>query len=155
MKVEYVEPFVDAASDVLHQILGCNPTKGAPGLTGAIFPTACINIAARVDGSLQGNVVCSMSTKTACKLTESILGVQAHVFGRQMGSALVKLGNDLIEYSSRLLAERGLDCRVSSPTVFQGMNVEFSSLTPALVVPIDTNVGRVEISVAVDDDQQS
>lgn len=155
MKVEYIEPFVEAASNVLGRIHGCDPGKGVPGLSGTTFSTGCINITALVDGSLQGSVVYSMSTKTARKMAGLISGIEPNVFGRHMGGVLAELGNQLVERSRELLVEKGFACRIGRPTVFQGMNVEFSSMTPALIVPIETSIGQVDVSVAVDYDQQS
>jgi len=59
----------------------------------------------------------------------------------------------LASQTDNLLSNRGLDCHISRPTVFQGMNVEFSSSAPALAVPIDTVVGRIDVNVAVGNDE--
>lgn len=155
MKVEYLEPFVQGADLVLREFSVGGVRTGGLGLLGTTFPTASINITTRVDGSLRGDVVYSMSSGTARKLAELVTGTEAHTFGRRMGKGLAEFGSILAEHTCRLLAERGLNCEFSRPTVFQGLNVEFSATTPALAVPIDTEVGRVEVSVAVDDGESN
>jgi chemotaxis protein CheX len=150
LKVEYLDPFVQGADLVLKEFSVGGVKTGGLGLLGTTFPTASINITTRVDGSLRGDVVYSMSSVTARKLAGLITGMETHTFGRRMGEGLSQFGNILAEQTGKLLEERGLECEFSSPTIFQGLNVEFSATAPALAVPIDTDVGRVEVSVAVD-----
>ncbi|MEN6521599.1 MAG: hypothetical protein ABFD46_10690 [Armatimonadota bacterium] len=149
MKVEYMEPFVEAARSVLEQVAGGAVEPGMLSLLGTTFPTASTNIAARIDGSLKGDVVYSMSSETAQKLVTSVMGAETRGFGRTAGFGLNQLGAMLAEQTDRVLSEQGIDCEISSPIVFQGMNVEFAVPEPALSVPIDTEAGELKVSVAV------
>ena len=151
LKVEYMELFVQAASSVLKKYSEDSIEPGPLGLLGTTFPTASINIAARIKGSLEGDIVYSMSSQTAKKLAGVVTGTETHSFGRVMGSGLVRLGDMLADQTGRILKERGLHCEISSPTVFQGMNVEFSVTAPALAIPINTSAGRIDVNVAVND----
>jgi CheY-specific phosphatase CheX len=152
LKVEYMKPFVQAACAVLEQVSGA-ARPGPLGLLGTTFPAASINVATRVGGSLRGDVVYSMSSRTAQKLAGLLIGAEAHGFGRLTGSGLARLGDMLAHETNRSLADLGLDCHVGSPTVFQGMNVEFSAAAPALAVSIETSAGQVDVNVAVKDGQ--
>jgi len=149
LKVEYMEPFVQAALTVLEEVSGSSPEPGPLGLAGTTFPAASTNIAARVGGCLAGDVVYSMSGPTARELAGMITGAKAHGFGRVMGSALARLGEMLARETGLALFRQGLDCVVSSPIIFQGLNVEFTVVEPALSVPIETSAGRLLVSVAV------
>jgi len=154
LKIEYMEPFVEAACSVLRRISGGRAEPGRLGLLGTMFPTACVNIAARVSGNLQGDVVYSMSSRTAQKLAELLTGAEAHGFGRLTGSGLVQLGDLLARETGCLLSRTGLNCEISGPTVFQGLNVEFSAAAPALAVSVNTDAGQVDINLAVSNGQQ-
>jgi len=155
LKVEYMEPFVQAVRSVLEQVSGGRAQAGPLSLLGTTFPTACTNIAVRVNGSLEGDVVYSMSSLTAQKLAGLLVGAETYGFGRLTGSGLIQLGNMLVQQTGRFLIERGIKCDVSSPTVFQGLNVEFSVTAPALAVSVDTEAGQVDINVAVRNGKQS
>jgi chemotaxis protein CheX len=155
LKVEYMEPFVRAACSVLDSVSNGSAKAGSLGLQGSTFPAASINVAARIDGSLRGDVVYSMSSQTAQRLAGLILGSEAHGFGRLTGNGLSRLGDMFADSTRNLLSESGLNCRISSATVFQGLNVEFSAAAPALSVPIHTDAGDVEVNVAVRDGEQS
>lgn len=154
MKAEYIEPFIESACTVL---AGLSDTPVSPqplSLLGTPFSTASINIASRVDGPLAGEVVYSMSGRTARDLASRVTGGDCRSLGDVTGSGLSRLGAMLAEDVCRLLAERGYACSVSNPMILQGLNVEFSTSAPALSVPLETDVGEVSVNVAVRDDTQ-
>ena len=155
LKIEYVEPFIEAACSVLGRISGGSAEAGPLNLLGTTFPTACTNIVIRISGTLQGEVVYSMTSQTAHKLTGKLVGAEVHGFGRLAGAGLIELGEKLVRHTGRLLAKRGMSCEISGPTVFQGLNVEFSVLSPALTMQISTAAGPVNVSVAVRNGKQS
>lgn len=150
-----MEPFIEGACSVLGRISGGRVETGSLGLMGATFPTACVNIAARVSGNLHGDVVYSMSSQTADKLAEMLTGSAVHGFSRLTGSGLVQLGSMLARETGHLLGRSGMHCEISRPTVFRGLNVEFSADAPALAVSVDTDAGQVDINLAVRKDEQS
>ncbi len=150
-----MEPFIEGACSVLKRISGGRVETGALGLMGTTFPTACVNIAARVSGNLQGDIVYSMSSQTADKLAEMLTGARDHGFSRLTGSGLVKLGSMLAQETGCLLGRNGMHCEISRPTVFRGLNIEFSAVAPALAVSVDTDAGQVDINLAVRNDEQS
>ena len=154
MKVEYMEPFVRAACSVLERIAGGRADRRALELLGTTFPTACMNLAARISGDLQGEVVYSMSSETAKKLAKLLVGEGIHGFGRMTGKGLAALGGMLVEATEELLGRDGMICEMGRPTVFQGLNVEFSTADPALAVSVDTEAGQVDINLAVRDGRQ-
>lgn len=149
VKVEYIEPFIEAARSVLEDALGEKVTTGAISLSGTVFKSASVNLATRVDGTLNGEAVFSMSSQTAQRLSGLMTGTEARSFGKLMGNGLSELGRKLARTSADLLQSRGHNCQVSSPIVFQGLNVEFTAAEPALSIPIETEAGLVEVSVAV------
>ncbi len=146
-------PFLVAACSVLEEVSGSEVKRGSLNLLGARFPTAAVNIAARVDGSLAGGVVYSMTGLTAQELASRLTGRQCGRFDRVVGMGLGQLGVMFADATGRVLAQHGYSCRISGPTVFQGLNVEFSAEAPALCTPIETAAGAVDVNVAVKDDE--
>lgn len=149
-----MEPFVQAACSVLERVSGGPAEPGRLGLLGKTFPTACVNITSHVSGSLRGDVVYSMSGLTAQKLAGLLAETEVRGFGRLTGDGLAQLGEMLTKRTEQLLGEQGLKCGISGPTVFQGLNVEFSAIAPALAISISTDAGQVDVSVAVRNDEQ-
>ena len=151
MKVDYIDPFVRAARSTLEQLSGSAATAGPPSLLGTTFAASPVNIVCRVSGGLEGEAVYSMSTLTARELATLIAGTEPNTFGQVMGRSLAQLGSAWAKGTRRMLSEMGFDCKISDPIVFQGLNVEFDVDAPALAVEIETEAGRVEVSVAVKD----
>ncbi len=153
MKTEHIEPFIESACSVLAGLSDTPVTQQSLSLLGTPFSTASINIAARINGPLSGEVVYSMSGQTARSLASRVTGRECRDFGKTTGSGLAQLGAMLAEDVCRLLEARGYPCSVSSPMVLQGLNIEFSTAVPALSVPLDTDAGEVSVNVAVRDAQ--
>ena len=150
-----MEPFVEAACSVLERTAGGRADRGPLGLLGTTFPAACVNVVVRISGDLRGEVVYSMSSQTARKLAESILGSEVRGFGRTAGEGLAMLGEMLVRETRETLDREGLSCEMGYPTVFQGLNVEFSMADPALTLSVETGNGQVDISLAVRDGRQT
>ncbi|MDI6826897.1 MAG: chemotaxis protein CheX [Armatimonadota bacterium] len=153
MKVEYITPFVESACSVLEYVSGTPVKVGDLCLLGNPFGARNINIAARVEGALFGNVVYSMPSLTARRLASRIIGKQCQGVGRVMGIGLTELGTKFVRAASSTLAKNGYRCGLSSPTVFHGLNVEFMSESPALSIPLETDAGEMNVIVAVRGDE--
>jgi chemotaxis protein CheX len=151
LKIEYMNPFVESALQTLERVSGQPVTAGPPNLFGAIYPGASVNVAAKVEGALCGDLICSMSGSTARSLAETVVGGSVQDFGETLRRGLVMLAEEWSGQARLLLADEGMVCEVSEPVVFQGLNVEMATTQPALTAPMETSVGQVNISVAVRD----
>jgi chemotaxis protein CheX len=149
LKIEYTQPFLDSALVTLQCLSGSPATLGPLSLMGASFTGASVNVATRVRGSLEGDVICSMSYPTAQFLAEMTTGSAIHGFGEPLRRGLVGLAKMWGDQARLLLAEMGHECEVADPIVFQGLNVEMAMTQTALTAPIETLVGQVNVSVAV------
>jgi CheY-specific phosphatase CheX len=149
LKIEYLDPFVDAVRDTLSDTLSCATTPGPVSLLGPTFYAAAVNVSAQVKGALNGPAVYSMSSETAQELAGRLTGVKTHGFGPQLGHGLSTLANMWTDSAKRRLMEMGLACEIDGVTVFHGLNVEFSVNEPALAAAVETDAGRVNVSVAV------
>ena len=65
MRAEFVNPFLQAASEVLETELGTEPTRGAIGLRRSAYTTEEVTAVVQVTGSIAGLVLYGMPEKTA------------------------------------------------------------------------------------------
>lgn len=79
------------------------------------------------------------------------MGTEVTEFDQRLRAGMVSLVEMWGEQAQKLLAEQGLECEIGGPIVFRGLNVEFAATLAALVAPIETPVGRVDIIVALQD----
>lgn len=149
MKVEFINPFITAGIQVLGQFVGGEAECGQLAVRTAIFTTQQISIAVGVSGEIKGQVIYGMSQVTATKIASAMMGTPQVAFDEMAVSAISELGNIISGNAAMLLSDSGYTCDITPPTVIRGINVEIGTQIPALVVPIYTKCGKIDINVAV------
>lgn len=152
MKAEFVNPFIQAGIEVLEQFVGGGAEHGQLAIRSAIFTTQQISIAVGVSGEVRGQAIYGMSQVTATKIASAMMGAQQVTFDEMAVSAISELGNIISGNATMRLVESGFQCDITPPTVIRGINVEISTHIPALVVPLYTKCGKVDINVALTED---
>lgn len=149
MRVEFVEPFVSSAFHVFESVMGENPSRGQLSLRQNIFTTQQVTIVAGVNGEVEGTVLYGMSLVTAQKIAGAMIGSDIDHLDEMALSAVSELGNMITGSAATMLSQTGFDVDITPPSVVRGVEVEVTTRTPALVVPVNTQFGRVEINVAI------
>lgn len=111
--------------------------------------TQQITIEVGVDGVVCGNVLYGMSYTTAQKIASVMLGQPVVTMDDKAWAAITELANAITQRAADLLKEQGFECKISPPNVIKGWNVEISVAVPALVIPMITTFGSLEINVAL------
>lgn len=150
MKVEYINPFIEAAFSVMEMVLGNRPLKGDLAMQPATFTSQQCNIVCGVTGQVQGQVIYGMSMMVADKIASTMLGQPIKVFDQLAASAIAELGNMISGHAMSKLSEAGYVCDITPPTIIRGTNVKISTLSiPAIVIPMTTEQGEVSITVGI------
>ncbi|OYT72116.1 MAG: chemotaxis protein CheX [Armatimonadetes bacterium JP3_11] len=150
MKAEYINPFISAAMNVFQMMVGITPQKGQLSARKGIFTSQQCNIVLGVTGQLEGQIIIGMSIFTADKIASKMLGTTIRTFDELAASAIAELGNMISGAALTELAARGIQCNLSPPSLIRGTNVRISTLEiPTLVVPLQTEMGDVEINVGL------
>jgi chemotaxis protein CheX len=150
MKVEYINPFIEAAFTVMEMVLGNRPSKGDLAMQPATFTSQQCNIVCGVTGQVQGQVIYGMSMTVADKIASTMLGQPIKVFDQLAASAIAELGNMISGHAMAKLSEAGYICDITPPTIIRGTNVKISTLSiPAIVIPMTTDQGEVSITVGI------
>lgn len=149
MKVEYINPFLAAGATVLTQLVGGEIEQGQLAVRTVMFTTQQISIVVGVLGQVQGQVIYGLTQVTAAKVASAMMGTEQMVYDEMAASAIAELGNIISGHALGLLAEAGYTCDITPPAVVRGVNVEIATQVPALVVPILTRCGKIDINVAL------
>lgn len=150
MKVEYINPFVEAAFSVMEMVLGNRPTKGELAMQPATFTSQQCNVVCGVTGQVQGQVIYGMSLPVADKIASTMLGQQIKVFDQLAASAIAELGNMISGNAMCKLSENGFICDITPPTIIRGSSVKISTLSiPAIVIPITLEQGELSLTVGI------
>jgi chemotaxis protein CheX len=150
MKVEYINPFVNASFMVLEQLLGAVPSKGELSMRPSVFTSQQCNVITGVTGAIHGQAIYGMSLITADKIASMMIGQPIRTFDQLAASAIAELGNMISGNAMSALAEAGYVCDITPPTIIRGSNVKISTLAiPALVIPICTEPGQIELTISL------
>ncbi|MCW3060606.1 MAG: chemotaxis protein CheX [Capsulimonas sp.] len=150
MKVEYINPFVEASFSVMEMVLGNRPIKGNLAMQPATFTSQQCNVVCGVTGQVQGQVIYGMSLQVADKIATTMLGQPIKVFDQLAASAIAELGNMISGNAMSKLSDAGFICDITPPTIIRGTNVKISTLSiPAIVIPITLEQGELSITVGL------
>jgi chemotaxis protein CheX len=150
MKVEIINPFVQAATDVLDSELGREPRRGEIRVQRTSVTTDEVTTLVGVSGGVSGLVMISMSQATAIGLASKMLGQDCHEFDALAQSGIGELGNVITGRAAVLLSEAGYASSITPPALVIGKGTMIATLDlNQLVIPLRTEVGSLEIQVVI------
>jgi chemotaxis protein CheX len=139
MNVKFLNPFIDAAVEVLFKETGYNFSRGDLGLEKTAYISDDATVIISLVGSVIGNVFYSMNLKSATRLASKMLGEPISEFNNLAQSGIAELGNVITGRASVKLSSAGFESTISPPTLLYGKGATISTLDyPRLVVPFFT-----------------
>lgn len=150
MNVKFINPFVEAASEVIQMETGVLLTRGDLGLEKTAYQTDDITVILALVGMVNGNVLYSLSIATAVALASRMLGEKLETFDNLAQSGIAELGNVITGRASVKLSSSGVESTISPPTLVVGKGITISTLDrPRLVVPFHSECGSITIHLAL------
>jgi chemotaxis protein CheX len=152
VNASYINPFVEAAFQVLRTEVDIPANRGDLSLQNSASTSDDITVLINVVGQIQGVVLYSLSEETGIAIVSRIMGQEFAEFDRLAQSGIAELGNVITGHASSRLAEADCDARISPPTLVLGKGTLVSTLDfQRLVVPIFTELGELKIQLALND----
>jgi chemotaxis protein CheX len=150
VKVEFVNPFIKAAGDVLEAELGGEPNRGTLRMQKSAYTTDEVTALVGVAGAVNGIVLYSMSEATAKRIVSRMLGEDVAEFDALAQSGIGELGNVITGRAGVLLAEAGFPSNITPPALVMGRGTMVTTLDlNRFVFPLETEVGTLEIHVVL------
>lgn len=150
MNVKFLNPFVEAAYEVLRVETGQEIVRGELSLENGAYVTDDATVILSLVGSVEGTVFYSMSNETAVALASILMGEPLEKFEILAQSGIAELGNVITGRASMKLAEAGFESTISPPALILGKGASISTLDYLrLVVPLEMQAGRVMIHLAL------
>jgi chemotaxis protein CheX len=150
MQVEFVNPFVEAASEVLESELGGEAQRGPLRVQKTAVTTDEVTTVVGVTGTLFGLVLYSMSQATALGIVSRMMGQEFKEFDALAQSGIGELGNVITGRAGVLLAQAGYPSNITPPALVIGKGSMITTLDLIrLVLPLETDVGPLEIQVVL------
>jgi len=154
MRVEYINPFVEAAYSVLSEVLNTDIKRGELYLKSTSMSVLGVAAIVGLAGDVEGRVLFDMSHDTALKVTNAMLGSmgmdQVETFNDMGKATITELANMITGQAVTKLHNLGFTFDLTPPALFTGDNMEISDQrVEALIVPMECEFGKIEINVAV------
>jgi len=150
MKVDYLNPFLDAAREVLAAEADVHVSHGPLVLQRSALTTDDITVLISMVGRVQGVVLYGLSQDTALNLVGRIMAQEFHEFDNLAQSGIAELGNVITGRASVKLAEAGYPTDISPPGLVLGRDVTISTLDfPRIVVPLSCEAGSLMVHLAL------
>jgi len=150
MRVEYINPFVEAAFNILKEVLGTDITRGELYLKSSSQPILGVTAIIGLTGEVEGRVLFDMTQKTALAIASAMNGEELTKMDELAKATINELANMITAQSVTKLSELGYKFDITPPAIFTGEKMEVSDVSiEALIVPIKMPLGKLEINVAV------
>lgn len=151
MKVEYINAFIKASTEVLNNFVTEKFSVGKPSVRQNPFPTKEIVIILGITGDIKGQAVFSLSEDMAMKIASGMMmGMPVTEIDEMAKSALSELGNMIMGNSATLLFNQGVTIDITPPSLVKGNSIEISSAgMETILVPLVSTIGEVEFDIAM------
>ena len=150
MKVEFVNPFIEAACEVLESELGGEAQRGEVRLQKSAITTDEVTALVGVTGTVSGLVLYSMSLATAVALASRMMGQEFQELDALAQSGIGELGNVITGRAGVLLSEAGYPSNITPPALIVGRGTMVTTLDlNRLVFTLQTEVGDLEVQVVL------
>ena len=148
--MKFLNPFVQAAMEVLKAEVGANVKRGEITLQKSSMTSDDITVLINLIGDVYGVVMYGMATVTCLKMVSKIMQQEFSEFNPPAQSGAAELGNVISGQASIRFSDAGFKSNISTPTVLNGKGVEISTIDfPRIVVPLETEFGNVTVHLAL------
>ncbi|UTY23976.1 chemotaxis protein CheX [Treponema denticola] len=152
MRVEYINPFSEAAYNILSQVLSEDIKRGDLYLKSTCMPVMGVAAIVGLAGDVEGRVIFDMTLDTALKIASAMNGEEMSEFDELARATITELANLITAQAVTKLHDLGFKFDLTPPALFTGENMKISNNDiEALIVPMTAPQGRVEINVAIRD----
>lgn len=150
MRVEYVNPFVEATFNTIKSVLGVDLVRGKLFLKDTSQPVMGIAVLVGLAGDVEGRVIFDMEKETMMKIVSDMNGETLTELDELAKSTIMELANMITGTAVTRLQDLGFSFDLTPPVLFSGENMELANAgVEALIVPVDLPQGRLEINVAI------
>ncbi|GHT98166.1 chemotaxis protein CheX [Spirochaetia bacterium] len=153
MRVEYINPFVEAAFSVLKEVLNTAEVKqGDPYLKAASMKTMGVAALVGLAGEVEGRVLLDMTKETAFAIAGAMNNEAFTEMDELAKATIQELANMITAQAVTNLHDVGFTFDLTPPALFTGDTMELSNnlKVEALIVPMELgSIGKIEVNVAI------
>ena len=147
MKMELIQPFINAADAVLAETTHSPTSIGEVSMDEEAYRRRGVAAMVRVNGDIEGRVIFDLEPTAAKDLTARLTGADD---GELVPEAICELANQVIGNAVTVLNDQGFHFKVMPPELHQEeRGISSSEDTEALVMCFETVSGLVFMNIAM------
>jgi len=153
MKVEYINPFIEATLKSMEMMAQIASTRSNLALKQDLITTYDISSIVSLNGEIEGSIILSMPKSLACKLASNMLMEEISELDESVQDAIGEMGNIIVGDARRTLRAMNFDVNISLPNIVlgQGHKIARKQTVPCIAIPFHTEFGDFEVNVGLKD----
>ncbi|MCK4797007.1 MAG: chemotaxis protein CheX [Spirochaetes bacterium] len=151
MKVEWVNPFISNAIQVIEQLAGIRFEKVDLSLKEDTTPTNEISVIIGITGFIQGQVVYSLKEHTAQRIAQEVRPNEGIVVDKAfIESAIAEISNIITGRATIELSGKDNILHITPPSIIIGRNYTISFIKlKTISVNLSSRFGTIEVNIAI------
>jgi len=150
MKMELIQPFINAADAVLAQGLQCPTSVGNLSMEQEAYRRKGVAALIWVSGDIEGRIVIDLDPDTAVRVASRFAGTELPESDELVRETVCELANQVIGNAVTSLNDQGFHFRVHPPVLHTSEHGPKSTEdTEALVICFETDIGNVFLNIAL------
>jgi chemotaxis protein CheX len=150
MKMELIQPFINAADAVLAEALQCNTKIGDVAMEEDAYRRKGVAAIVVITGDIEGRVIFDLDPTTATNIASVLAGTKVSEADSTVRETVFELANLVIGNAVTTLNDQGFRFKIHPPELHTADTGERSSEDQeALVMCFDTPSGAVYMNVAM------
>lgn len=135
MKVEYINPFIEAARSVFKALLNTDTEIEKVYLKSSPYLVCDTVIMIGVVGEIRGQVCLELTSDTAKKIVSTMMGgITVVDMDEISASAIAELGNMIMGNACTIFSENKVNIDITPPTIMTGEKIKISNKVPTISI---------------------
>lgn len=154
LDVRYINPFVQASTGILENVVQMKLTLGRPGISLLDFADDIFLLQVGIVGELKGQVIIAMSVETAKMIASTMMcGMPVEELDEMPRSALSELSNMIMGNAATLFSSQEILIDITTPMSMLGSHLSLQTEVEALKVPLlQDGEGVIDLYICVSGD---
>ncbi len=150
MRVEYINPFVDSAMQIIKESVTTNIKRGQISLRQNITPMLGVLAIVGITGNVTGRVLIDMDKQTALNIASKMNDETVTEFDSLVVATITELANMITGKAVTKLQDLGFKFDITPPSLIYGERIQLTdNKIESLVVPLELPEGKIEINVGI------
>jgi len=150
MRMELIQPFINAADAVLAETLNCATRMGDVAMEVEAYRRKGVAAIVVIHGDIEGRVIFDLDPQTAVKVASALAGTPVDESESVVRETVCELANLVIGNAVTTLNDQGFRFKIAPPEIHSAESgMTNTEDTEALVMSFDTPSGSVFMNIAM------